>query len=178
MVQWEVAQRICAQPGDLSLLAVSVQYYAEPRLVCRVPASAFRPQPAVDSAVLRLDVRDAPVSDIEPQAFFAIVRAGFGQKRKQLLNSLTAASAGRKLPSSARWRRPPLSQHDEPKPCRCQSGAGCARRCAVMPFSFPVSWLVWSHPHDRELRAEGLSYRKPIERAGNGGRSVTGHRRQ
>ena len=88
LVQLEVAQRICAQPGDLSLLAVSVLYYAQPRLIQRVPAGAFRPRPQVDSAVLRLDVRPHPAIAIAPDRFFAVARAGFGQKRKQLINSL------------------------------------------------------------------------------------------
>ncbi|RIK39950.1 MAG: ribosomal RNA small subunit methyltransferase A [Chloroflexi bacterium] len=91
MVQREVAERICAGPGEMSLLAVSVQFYAEPRIVDRVPAGAFRPQPKVDSAVLRLDVRPQPaVADVTPAAFFRVVRAGFSQKRKQLLNTLSA----------------------------------------------------------------------------------------
>ena len=91
MVQWEVAQRICAAPGDLSLLAVSVQYYATPRLVQRVPAGAFYPAPKVDSAVLQLEVRPQPaVPDVPAARFFAVARAGFGQKRKQLANSLSA----------------------------------------------------------------------------------------
>jgi 16S rRNA (adenine1518-N6/adenine1519-N6)-dimethyltransferase len=96
MVQKEVAERICAAPGDLSLLAVSVQFYAEPRIVDYVPAAAFHPRPKVDSAVLRLDIRPQPaVADVVPEAFFRIVRAGFSQKRKQLLNTL---SAGLHLP--------------------------------------------------------------------------------
>lgn len=99
MVQKEVAERICAKPGDLSLLAVSVQFYAVPRIVQRVPAGAFYPAPKVDSAVLRLDVRDQPaVTAVSPQEFFRVVRAGFGQKRKQLVNSL---SAGLALPKAA-----------------------------------------------------------------------------
>jgi 16S rRNA (adenine1518-N6/adenine1519-N6)-dimethyltransferase len=96
MVQKEVAERICATPGDMSLLAVSVQFYARPHIVHRVPAGAFYPRPKVDSAVLRLDVRPQPaVPDIAPATFFPIVRAGFSQKRKQLLNTL---SAGLHLP--------------------------------------------------------------------------------
>jgi 16S rRNA (adenine1518-N6/adenine1519-N6)-dimethyltransferase len=96
MVQKEVAERICAAPGDLSLLAVSVQFYAEPYIVDHVPASAFYPRPKVDSAVLRLDSRPQPaVAGVAPEAFFRIVRAGFSQKRKQLLNTL---SAGLHLP--------------------------------------------------------------------------------
>ncbi len=91
LVQKEVAERICAQPGDLSLLAVSVQYYAVPTLVHHVPASAFYPPPKVDSAVLRLDVRPTPaIPDVAPDLFFRIARAGFSQKRKQLVNTLNA----------------------------------------------------------------------------------------
>jgi 16S rRNA (adenine1518-N6/adenine1519-N6)-dimethyltransferase len=99
MVQKEVALRICARPGDLSLLAVSVRFYAAPRLVHTVPAGAFYPRPKVESAVLRLDVYPEPaVRDVEPERFFRVVRAGFGQKRKQLANSL---SAGLALPKPA-----------------------------------------------------------------------------
>jgi 16S rRNA (adenine1518-N6/adenine1519-N6)-dimethyltransferase len=91
MVQKEVADRILAQPGDMSILAVAVQLYARPSRVSVVPAGAFYPAPKVDSAVLRLDVHDelaVAVDDVE--AFFAVVRAGFGQKRKQLKNSLAS----------------------------------------------------------------------------------------
>jgi 16S rRNA (adenine1518-N6/adenine1519-N6)-dimethyltransferase len=67
---------------------VSVQFYAEPALVARVPAAAFSPRPQVDSAILRLAVRPQPAVAAPPATFFAVVAAGFGQKRKQLLNSL------------------------------------------------------------------------------------------
>ena len=91
LVQREVAQRMVAQPGEMSLLAVSVQFYARPRTVRRVPAGAFLPRPKVDSSVVRLDVRPQPaVVDLAPADFFRIVRAGFGQRRKQLRNSLAA----------------------------------------------------------------------------------------
>jgi 16S rRNA (adenine1518-N6/adenine1519-N6)-dimethyltransferase len=99
MVQKEVAERICAKPGGLSLLAVSVQFYAIPRIVQRVPAGAFYPPPKVDSAVLRLEVRPEPaVTAVSPPEFFRVVRAGFGQKRKQIANSL---SAGLELPKGS-----------------------------------------------------------------------------
>lgn len=89
MVQYEVAQRIMAKPGEMSLLAVSVQFYAMPSLVMRLPAGAFYPAPKVDSAVVRLDVRAAqPAVDVEN--FFRVAHAGFGQKRKQLRNALAA----------------------------------------------------------------------------------------
>jgi 16S rRNA (adenine1518-N6/adenine1519-N6)-dimethyltransferase len=91
MVQREVAERILAAPGDMSILAVAVQFYAHPSLVDIVPAAAFYPSPQVDSAVLRLDVHAAsPVGVTDVPAFFHVVRAGFGQKRKQLRNSLSA----------------------------------------------------------------------------------------
>jgi 16S rRNA (adenine1518-N6/adenine1519-N6)-dimethyltransferase len=90
-VQREVAERICAEPGDMSLLAVSVQFYCAPRLVARIPAGAFYPPPEVDSAVLKLEVLTQPaVAVADPDRFFQVVKAGFSQKRKQLRNSLSA----------------------------------------------------------------------------------------
>ena len=90
MVQQEVAERIVAQPGELSVLAISVQFYGQPRIVTRVPASSFYPAPKVDSAILRVDVHaDAPLSVSERESFFRLVQAGFSEKRKQLHNSLT-----------------------------------------------------------------------------------------
>jgi 16S rRNA (adenine1518-N6/adenine1519-N6)-dimethyltransferase len=90
MVQREVAERIVAQPGDMNLLAVSVQFYSRPSLVARVPAGAFYPRPDVDSEIVRLDVRERPaVSAPDVDSFFRVVKAGFSQKRKQLRNSLS-----------------------------------------------------------------------------------------
>jgi 16S rRNA (adenine1518-N6/adenine1519-N6)-dimethyltransferase len=90
-VQHEVAQRIVAAPGRLSLLAVSVQFYGRPRIVMRIPAGAFVPPPQVDSAVLRIDTYERPPVDVpSPGDFFRVVRAGFGQRRKQLHNALSA----------------------------------------------------------------------------------------
>ncbi|MFN2115986.1 MAG: 16S rRNA (adenine(1518)-N(6)/adenine(1519)-N(6))-dimethyltransferase RsmA [Anaerolineae bacterium] len=91
MLQREVADRILATPGDMSILAVAVQFYATPSLVTTVPAGAFHPRPKVDSAVLSLDTHSAlPVDVRDTKLFFRLVRAGFGQKRKQLRNSLAA----------------------------------------------------------------------------------------
>jgi 16S rRNA (adenine1518-N6/adenine1519-N6)-dimethyltransferase len=90
-IQQEVAQRIIAQPDDMNLLAVSVQFYGVPRLLQRIPAGAFYPAPEVDSAVVRIDLPDqprVPVKDVD--TFFKVAKAGFGQKRKQLHNSLAA----------------------------------------------------------------------------------------
>jgi 16S rRNA (adenine1518-N6/adenine1519-N6)-dimethyltransferase len=93
MVQAEVADRICAQPGDMSILSVAVQFYAKPSIAFQVPAGAFYPVPKVDSAVLQLDVRPHTAlagAEVDTERFFALVRAGFSQKRKQLRNSLSA----------------------------------------------------------------------------------------
>jgi 16S rRNA (adenine1518-N6/adenine1519-N6)-dimethyltransferase len=92
MVQKEVAARIAAAPGekDYGSLSIAVQYYARAETVMNVPRQAFLPNPNVDSAVLRLDMRSQPavlVSD-EP-FFFRVVRAAFGQRRKTLFNNLT-----------------------------------------------------------------------------------------
>lgn len=90
MVQWEVAQRIVAAPGDMSLLGVSVQFYGHPQIMTRVPARAFYPAPKVDSAILRVDVYpEIPLTAAERTQFFRIVQAGFSERRKQLHNSLT-----------------------------------------------------------------------------------------
>ncbi len=91
MVQREVAQRMAAAPPAMSLLAVGVQFYGRPRIMFRVPPGAFRPAPKVESAVVRIDVYapDArPVLGVPADAFFAVARAGFGQRRKQLANSV------------------------------------------------------------------------------------------
>ncbi len=90
-VQREVAERICARSGKLSLLALSVQVYGEPRIVTKIPAGAFYPTPKVDSAVVRIDLFPDPL--IPPSripAFFDLAKAGFSQKRKTLGNSLSA----------------------------------------------------------------------------------------
>lgn len=89
-VQREVAERIVARPPEMSLLAVSVQFYAEARIVTHVPSGAFIPPPKVSSAVIRLDRRPQPAVDVAPADFFRVVSAGFGQRRKQLRNSLAA----------------------------------------------------------------------------------------
>jgi 16S rRNA (adenine1518-N6/adenine1519-N6)-dimethyltransferase len=93
LVQWEVAQRIAAGPGDLSVLAHSVQIYAEPEIVLRVPSTSFVPAPAVDSAVLRLRVRPRPAVDADIKALMRLIKAGFLQARKQLSNALPAGLA-------------------------------------------------------------------------------------
>ncbi len=93
MVQKEVAQRICAAPGtaDYSAFTVFCNYYAQPELLFDVPASCFMPQPKVTSAVLRLKTLPEPPTEILDEGlFFRVVRAAFAQRRKTLLNALSA----------------------------------------------------------------------------------------
>jgi 16S rRNA (adenine1518-N6/adenine1519-N6)-dimethyltransferase len=90
-IQKEVAERICAKPGDLSLLALSVQVYGEPRMTAQIPAQAFFPTPNVDSAILCVDIFSQPRIEREQlDTFFKLTKAGFSQKRKTLRNSLSA----------------------------------------------------------------------------------------
>ncbi len=90
-VQKEVAYRMTASPGDMSLLAVSVQFYGAARIGFRLKRGAFYPVPKVESAVVRLDIYDEPPVPVTDVArFFSVVRAGFAQRRKQLRNTLSA----------------------------------------------------------------------------------------
>ncbi len=91
-VQREVAERVCASAGEMSLLALSVQVYGAPRIMAHIPAGAFYPPPKVASAVIRVDLYTQP--RLPPQdlpLFFRLARAGFSQKRKTLRNALANA---------------------------------------------------------------------------------------
>jgi len=96
-VQQEVAERICARDGKLSLLALSVQVFGAPRIAARIPAGCFYPVPDVDSAVLTIALYPQPLIALDAlDAFFKLAHAGFSQKRKTLRNAL---SAGLGLPA-------------------------------------------------------------------------------
>lgn len=98
LVQREVAQRICALPGDLSVLAHAIQIRAIPELVTIVPPSAFMPAPEVHSAVLRLRRRDVPlVSAAAEPGVMRVIKAGFLHARKQLGNSLASGLASHQI---------------------------------------------------------------------------------
>ncbi len=93
MVQKEAATRICAPPGTRAVGAVSlaVQYYSIPTLLFPVSRGSFMPAPNVDSAVIRLDIRDRPAVQVADEGyFFSVVKAAFGQRRKTLHNALSA----------------------------------------------------------------------------------------
>jgi 16S rRNA (adenine1518-N6/adenine1519-N6)-dimethyltransferase len=90
-VQHEVAKRIVAQPGDMSVLAVSVQFYGRPKILFRIKPGSFYPEPSVNSAVLRIDLYPTPPVPVDdPDILFRVVNAGFSQRRKQLHNTLAA----------------------------------------------------------------------------------------
>lgn len=88
LLQREVAERLAAAPGDMSLLALGVQLYARPTVIGTVKAGSFHPPPNVDSAIVRLDVLERPAVDVEPELFFRVAAAGFSARRKQIANSL------------------------------------------------------------------------------------------
>lgn len=88
-IQREVAKRVCAHAGELSMLALSVQVYGYPEITARIPAGAFYPVPKVDSAVLTIKLYDQPLikaDSLEP--FFMLAKAAFTQKRKMMHNAL------------------------------------------------------------------------------------------
>lgn len=92
LIDAEVAKRISAKPPEMSILAISVQVFAEPKIVGKiVPPNVFIPQPKVNSAVLTMKIQKEPlVPQMLQDGFFKIVRAGFAQRRKTLQNSLRA----------------------------------------------------------------------------------------
>lgn len=94
MIQKEVADRMKASPGgkDYGALSIAVQYYCTVEPVAHVPKTVFIPKPNVDSSIIRLDIRQNPIVDVvSEEMFFKVVRAGFSQRRKTLLNALSSA---------------------------------------------------------------------------------------
>ena len=101
MVQKEVAQRICAKPPKMNLLAVSVQFFSKAKIISFVPKNCFWPRPKVDSAILEIQPKEQlPLRNLE--VFFKIVKKGFSHKRKQLINNL-AKGLGIEKSKVRRW---------------------------------------------------------------------------
>lgn len=87
-IQKEVAERICAAPGKMNLLSLSVQVYGKPQIISSIPAGAFYPTPKVDSNILRIDLYPKPeIADQFLDIFFQLIKAGFSQKRKNIRNA-------------------------------------------------------------------------------------------
>ena len=87
LVQKEVAQRICARPPDMNLLAASVQFYAQPKLLGTIKKGSFWPPPNVDAGIIKI-VPFETRPEIDPALFFRVLKAGFLHPRKQILNNL------------------------------------------------------------------------------------------
>jgi 16S rRNA (adenine1518-N6/adenine1519-N6)-dimethyltransferase len=90
MVQREVAERICAQKGEMSILSVSIQRYAKPEILFSVPARAFSPIPKVDSAFIKITIKEKIEKTEKEKLFFRLVKMGFSARRKTLANNLSA----------------------------------------------------------------------------------------
>ena len=104
MVQKEAAQRLCAAPGtrEAGAVTLAVQYYAEAQTLFGVSRGSFMPAPNVDSAVIRLRIRKQPPCAVRNEALmFRLIRAGFNQRRKTLLNSLTGAGYAKEALAAA-----------------------------------------------------------------------------
>ncbi len=93
LIQKEVAQRLCASPGQMSILAVTAQFYFDCRLDIEVPAEFFTPPPKVDSQVVVLKYYENKPFDVDEKIYFKLVKAGFSEKRKTLRNSLSGGLA-------------------------------------------------------------------------------------
>jgi len=90
VVQKEVGQRICSKPPRMNLLAVSVQVYAEPKIISYISKESFWPSPDVDAAIIKITPKPQSLRTPDVRKFFAIVKAGFSQPRKQLINNLSS----------------------------------------------------------------------------------------
>lgn len=104
MVQREAAARLCARPGtrECGAVTLAVQYYARPAILFSVSRGSFLPAPNVDSAVIRLTIREEPPCAVQDEArLFRVIRAAFGQRRKTLANSLTGAGFGKEAVRAA-----------------------------------------------------------------------------
>lgn len=134
-VQVEVAERIAATPGHMSLLAVGVQFYGQPQIVARLKPGAFYPRPTVDSALVKIVPHPGgpPLPPDERPPFFRIVRAGFSQPRKQLKNSL-AAGLHRRPEDVVDWM--------------ARAGLAPVRRAETLSIA---EWLVLYHAADSPL---------------------------
>ena len=96
MVQEEVAERICAEPPKMNRLAASVQFWADAKIVARVPKADFSPVPEVDSAVILLTTRARP-QVLQAKKYYSAVRSIFAQPRKTILNNVKAGTAKQNL---------------------------------------------------------------------------------
>lgn len=115
LIQKEVAERIAAKPGKLSILALSVQFYGQPEIMRVVERHKFWPAPEVDSAVLRVNLTGQAFK-ADPDRLFRLIKAGFGEKRKQLKNALAGGlniSMELAVEMIAKSKLPPMARAQE-----------------------------------------------------------------
>lgn len=130
-VQLEVAERLIARPNDMSILAVSVQFYGHPQIVARLKPSVFWPRPDVDSALVVIETfAQPPVAIPNEKLFFRVVRAGFGQKRKQLKNSLSSGLGLNAEQSALLFQRAEIDPSRRPETLTLAEWAALARAFA------------------------------------------------
>ena len=92
LVQKEVAQKICAKPGKLNVLALQAQLFGTPKIISKVPASHFSPKPKIDSAILQINLFKKPlIKDSDLSKLFDLIHRGFAHKRKKLIRNLDAS---------------------------------------------------------------------------------------
>jgi len=149
LVQKEVAQRVAARPGDMSLLSVTAQFYWQVSAALEVPARLFTPPPKVDSQILVLErLVLPPLLETDTKDFFRLVKAGFSQRRKTLLNSLSAGlHRGRGEIQAICWlgvigvlaagRPPVLIPSAAPKPLAWTNGAVFTKPFTLDVLSIP-----------------------------------------
>ncbi len=130
MVQKEVADRMVARPPEMSLLAVAVQFYGKPKIAFRVPPGAFNPPPKVESAVVQVDVYELGERPAQPRSeagFFKIAQAGFGQRRKQLANTLSTGLGFAKSEVAAKLQQAGIDPARRPETLTLEEWAAVER---------------------------------------------------
>jgi 16S rRNA (adenine1518-N6/adenine1519-N6)-dimethyltransferase len=132
MIQKEVAQRILAKPPEMNLLALSTQYYAEPELVSYVSKGSFRPEPNVDSAVIKLIPKTTySLSAEKEEIFFKIIKSAFAGKRKQLINTLPAVIGKNKEETSGILKEAGIDPQARPETLPLETWIGLAHNLNV-----------------------------------------------
>lgn len=116
LIQKEVAQKICAQEGNLSVLALRVQIFGKPKIVATVKSGSFHPAPKVDSAILKIEPYQKPLIKKENiETAFKLIEAGFSQKRKKLKTSLKKLINGKFENSDVFWQTSKVDSNERPE---------------------------------------------------------------
>jgi 16S rRNA (adenine1518-N6/adenine1519-N6)-dimethyltransferase len=133
MVQKEVAEAMVARSGKMSLLAVSLHVYSNPKMIAKVQARSFHPRPKVDSAIVRFNVLPEPavrVDDID--GFFDVVRRGFSSPRKQLRNSLANGYGVKPAEIDELWEQAKISPQRRAETLSLEEWANLYRAAVVL----------------------------------------------